>query len=112
MATEMTAEQKEAAANAKGSTTKKVLWWVLGILGIILVVAVVLLIVLRKGPISAAEAVVKKTKYEIDKADIEAKAKAAEAEGAEKEAVEEIKKVMEIDDGDKRRERLAEILGS
>jgi hypothetical protein len=112
MAVELTAEQKAAAAKAKGSTAKKVLWWILGILGLILVVVFILVIVLRKGPIRAAEDIVKKTRHEIDKADIEAKIKAAAAAGAEKEAVEGIKKIMEIDDGDKRRERLAELLGA
>lgn len=112
MAAELTPEQKAAAASAKGPISKKVLWWVLGILGLILVIVLVLVIILRKGPIRAAEDIVKKTRHEIDKADIEAKAKAAAAAGAEDAAVDEIKRILEIDDGDKRRARLAELLGA
>jgi cytoskeletal protein RodZ len=108
---ELTAEQKTAASSAKGSTAKKVLWWILGILGVILVIVFILAVVLRKkSPSKAVDEVIQKTKLEVDKADVAAKVKAAEAAGAEKEAVEEIKKVLEIDDADKRRERLADLL--
>jgi ATP-dependent Zn protease len=107
----LTEEQKEKVSNAKGSLPKKALWWLLGIFGVVLIIGLVLFFVLRKGgPSEAIKQVVNKTKNEVSKADIEAKIKAAEAAGVEKEKIEEIKNTLEIDDVDERRKKLAELL--
>lgn len=107
----LTDDQKAAIEKAKGSVSKKVLWWVLGIFGVVLIVIFVLIFVLRKGgPGAAIQQVMDKTKKEVSAADLEAKVAAAEAAKVDKENIEEIKKLLEIDDVDERRKKLAELL--
>jgi uncharacterized membrane protein len=108
---EMTDAQKEAVKKAKGSVGKKILWWVLGILGVIIVIVTLVVIFLpKKEEKNAVDRIIEKTKKETDKADIEAKVKVAKAEGVAEEKIEELKKTLEIEDTNERRARLAELL--
>jgi uncharacterized membrane protein len=110
-ATEMTDAQKVAVQKAKGSTSKKVVWWILGILGIIIViVTVVLLFLPKQKEKNTVQRIIEKTKKETDKADIEAKVKVAKAEGVAEEKINELKKTLEIEDTNERRAKLAELL--
>lgn len=109
--TSMTDAQKVAVQKAKGSTSKKVVWWILGILGIIIVIITLVVVFLpKKEEKNAVDRIIAKTKKETDKADIEAKVKVAKAEGVAEEKIEEIKKTLEIEDTNERRARLAELL--
>jgi uncharacterized protein HemX len=109
--TEMTDAQKAAVQKAKGSTSKKVVWWILGVLGIIIVIITLIVIFLpKKDEKNAVDRIIAKTKHETDKADVEAKVKVAKAEGVAEEKIEEIKKTLEIEDTNERRARLAELL--
>jgi len=108
----LTETQKEAVNNAKGRSSKKVLWWTLGI--ILVLVAIVTLVLIfyptDKDGDSPVKAIIKKTKKAVDGVDIEAKARVAEAEGVAKDKVNEIRETMEIDDEDERNARLADLL--
>jgi len=111
MTTEMNAQQKETVKKAKGSASKKVLWWTLGTLGVIVVVVtLVLLLVKDKKGQNPVTAIIQKTKKEVDKADVEAKVEAAKAAGVEEAKIDEIKRTLEIDDADERRQRLADLI--
>lgn len=108
---EMTDAQKEAVKKAKGSAGKKVLWWTLGILLVVIVIVTLVLVFLpKKDEKNAVDRIIQKVKKETDKADIEAKVKVAKAEGVAEEKIEELKKIMEIEDTNERRARLAELL--
>jgi len=107
----VTPEQKKAVQEATGSIWKKVLWWGLGILGVIgVIVTLVLLFIPRKDKKNPVSAIIDKVKKETDKADVEAKVAVAKAEGIAETKIEEIKTVLEIDDVDARRKRLADLL--
>ena len=109
--TEMTDSQKAAVKTAKGSASKKVVWWILGILGIIIVIVTLVVVFLpKKDEKNVVDRIIAKTKKETDKADIEAKVKVAKAEGVAEEKINEIKKTLEIEDTNERRAKLAELL--
>jgi len=108
---ELTPQQKDAVKKAKGSTSKKVVWWILGILGVIIVIVTLVIVFLpKKNEKNAADRIIQKVKQETDKADIEAKVKVAKAEGVAEEKIKELKKTMEIEDTNERRAKLAEML--
>ena len=98
--------KKELQA-AKGSIWKKVLIWGAGILG-----AVIGLVFLLKGkgPVQGVKEAVQKSKTESAKADMDEKIKVAEAKGAEKQVIEKLKEIKEIDDEVKRLEELNKLL--
>ena len=106
----MTDEQKKKVKEAKGSTLKKVLWWCLGILGLIGVIVLIVCLLKRKGPITSAKEIINKTQYEIDKIDLEAKAKTAQAEAVEAEVVDKIKEIAKIENEHERNKELAALL--
>ena len=107
----MTDAQKTAVNKAKGSTGKKILWWVLGTIGVIIVIVTLVIIFLpKKEEKNAVDRIIQKVKQETDKADIEAKVTVARAEGVAEEKIEELKKTVEIEDTNERRARLAELL--
>jgi len=106
----MDQEQKKAVEEAKGSTWKKVLWWCVGILGAIGVIVLLIFIFKKKSPKVAASEIIDKAKQKIDAIDIEAKVAAAEAAKVEKEIVEKIEALKDIEDEKKRNEELAALL--
>lgn len=108
---EVSAEVRKAIKDAKGSSSKKVLWWVLAILGIVIVlVTVVLIFIPRDDKKNPVRAIIDDTKKQTDKADIEAKITIAKANGVAETKIEELKKTMEIEDVDERRKRLTDLL--
>lgn len=108
---EIPPDLKKALAEKTGSVGKKILWWVLGILGVIGALVGIVCLLKMKGPLSAAEDVIKTSKAEIAKSDIEAKIKLAEAKNAEKKVVDKLKEIKEIDDEVKALEELNKLLG-
>jgi len=95
---------------AKGPLWKKVLWWMVGILGVIGAFVLILCLIRKKGPVTVASDIVKDIKYKVDKIDIEAKVKVAEAESIEKAVIDQIKAAAEIKDERKRLQALATAL--
>lgn len=84
--------------NATGRWYKKAFWWLIGIGGLIGVSVLVICLVKRKGPISAAEEIAKRTGERIREVDANAKAEKAAAAGLEKKVVEAVKKAAMIED--------------
>lgn len=106
----LTDEQKAAIQGAKAPGWKKALFWILGVLVILLIIAVVVAVVVAtRGKSNPAKPILDKVKQVNDRADMEAKIKAAEAAGAEKAVLNELNRVKEIDDEHERSKRLAEM---
>ncbi len=103
-------ELKEELKKATGSVWKKVLWWVIGVLGVLGALLGIVAILKGKGPLSAAEEVIKDTKTNIRAADLDAKIKAAEAKGAEKAIIDKLKAIKEMKNEDEALKELAKIL--
>jgi len=107
-------ELKQDLKNAAGSTGKKILLWVVGIITAIGAAVAgifgILYILKGKGPVKGVQDVIQKTKHETAKADIEEKIKVAEAKNAEKEVVDKLKEIKEIDDEQERLEELNKLL--
>jgi F0F1-type ATP synthase membrane subunit b/b' len=103
-------EVQEAIKNAKGSMGKKVLFWVLGIFGVLAAVVGIIFVLKGKGPVKGVKEAINKTKTEIAKADMDAKIKAAEAKGAEKQTLDKLKEIKEIEDEKTRLEELNKLL--
>jgi len=108
---EIPKELKEDLKKETGSLWKKALWWVLGILGVVGSIIGIVCLLKEKGPLSAAEDVIKISKREIAKSDIEAKIKLAEAKKAETEVIVKLKKIKEEKDEVKALEELNKLLG-
>ena len=107
----LTQEQKDAISGAKASKGRKILYWVLAVLAILLISAVVVAVILAsRGKSNLAKPIIDKTKRALDRADMDAKIKAAEAAGAEKAALDELDRIKKIEDAHERNKRLAEIL--
>ena len=109
MADKLTKEQAKAVEEAKCPLWKKVLWWALGIAGAIGTIILLVWVFKRKKPSTAVQDVVDKTKAKVRAIEAEAKAKAAEAAGAETAVVKEVKRIAEIDDEAQRARRMAEL---
>ena len=107
-------ELKKELKNATGSTLKKTLLWVVGIITAIGVAIAgvfgILYILKGKGPVKGVQDVIQKTKNETAKADIEEKIKVAEAKNAEKAVIDKLKEIKEIDDETKQLEELNKLL--
>jgi hypothetical protein len=109
MADKLTKDQAKAVEKAKGPLWKKVLWWCVGILGVIGTIVLLVWVFKRKKPSTAVKDVVAKAQAKVRAIDAEAKAKAAEAAGAEAAVVKEVKRIAEIDDEAQRARRMAEL---
>ena len=107
-------ELKKELKNATGSTLKKTLLWVVGIIvaigAAVAGVFGVLYLLKGKGPVKGVQDVIQKTKNETAKADIEEKIKVAEAKNAEKAVIDKLKEIKEIDDATKQLEELNKLL--
>jgi len=107
-------ELKQDLKKATGSTGKKVLLWVVGIITAIgaAVAGVfgILYLLKGKGPVKGVKDVIAKTKHETAKADIEEKIKVAEAKKAEEAVVKKLEEIKEIDDEQERLEELNKLL--
>jgi len=101
---------KKDLQKAKGALWKKVLIWGAGILAMIGAVVGIIFLLKGKGPVEGVKEAVQKSKTESAKADMEEKIKVAEAKGAEKEVVDKLKEIKEMDDEDKRLEELNNLL--
>lgn len=105
---------KKELQDASGSTIKKILIWVVGIvaaLGAAVAGVFGILYILKgKGPVTGVKDAIQATKTEIAKADLEEKIKVAEAKGAEDKVVEKLKEIKEMDDEQKRLEELNKLL--
>ncbi|KKN49137.1 hypothetical protein LCGC14_0645850 [marine sediment metagenome] len=107
----MTDGDKLAIQQAKASTWKKILIWSIVVVVFCTLVAVLLIVVLqRKSPVGAVDAVVARAKHQAAKADMDAKIKTAEARMVEDAVVAELKRIKEIEDEEERAKRLAELL--
>ncbi len=107
----LTDAQKAAINDASGSKSKKVLYWILGILGVLLLGAIIVAVILgSRGKANLAKPIVDKVKAATARSDMEAKIEAAKASGAEKAVLDELDRIKEIDDDYERSKRLAEIL--
>jgi hypothetical protein len=100
---------KEDVKNATGGVLKKILWWVVGIVGVLGSVLGIVALLKKKGPLSAAKEVIKKTEGELVKADIEAKKEVAEAKGEEKEVLDELDRIKKIEDPDQALDELEDL---
>ena len=108
------AELKEELKNTTSSTFKKVILWIVGIIAVLgaAVAGVfgILYLLKGKGPVQGVKDAIQKTKTESAKADIEEKIKVAEAKNAEKEVIDKLKEIKEIDDEMQRLEELNKLL--
>ena len=105
----MASTEVKQAIEAKGTWYRKVLWWVLGGIGLLGVIIGVVCLIKRKGPVSSAKDIVDTTAAKVRAIDAEAKVKAAEAAGVEATTVKEIERAAMIDDEYERAKRLAEL---
>jgi hypothetical protein len=107
-------ELKQELKDAAGSTLKKTLIWVVGIIvaigAAIAGVFGILYLLKGKGPIEGVKDVIQNTKNETTKADIAEKIKVAEARGAEQVIIDKLKEIKEIDDEAKQLEELNKLL--
>lgn len=101
---------KKELQDAKGSIWKKVLIWGAGILAMIGAIIGLVFLLKGKGPVQGVKEAVQKSKTESAKADMEEKIKVAEAKGAEKQVIDKLKEIKEIDDETKRLEELNKLL--
>jgi hypothetical protein len=105
---------KKDLQEAKGSTLKKVLLWVVGIIAVVGAAVAgifgILYLLKGKGPVEGVKDAIEKTKNETAKADIEEKIKVAEAKNAEKAVIDKLQEIKEIDDEKKRLEELNKLL--
>lgn len=112
---ELSQELKDELKKATGSATKKAAWWAAGVIGVFLALVLgivgILFVLKKKGPLAAVDAVIKKTKTELAKSDMDEKIKVAEAKGAEKVVIDKLKEIKEIDDEKQRLEELNALLG-
>lgn len=97
----MTDEQKQAVRAATGSPVRKVFYWGLAVLGILLTVALFLWLFRKKPdrprtPIEASRTIVDAARQKIAEIDAQAKAKVAEAAGAEKQVVVKVREVAKL----------------
>jgi hypothetical protein len=106
----LTDAQKQQLVNASGPIWKKVLWWVLGILGVIGGAIGILYVLKGKTPTTAVKESVASTKAEIAKSDLEAKIKVAEAAKMEQQVIDKLKEIKEIPDEKKRLDELNKLL--
>lgn len=102
---------KLAIQQAKASSWKKILLWS----GIVLVlctgITILLVIILRrKDPVAATQAIIGYAKHQSAKADIDAKIATAKARFVEDAVVDELKRIREIQDEEIRAKRLAALL--
>jgi F420-0:gamma-glutamyl ligase-like protein len=100
---------KEDVKKASSGIATKVLWWVVGIFGVLGSILGIVALLKRKGPLTAAKEVIKKSKSELVKADIEAKKKMAEAKGAEKTVLDELDRIKKIKDPDEALDELEDL---
>lgn len=107
---QLTEEIRKAIEAAKGSTTNKVWWWILGFLGVLLSLVGILAIIKGKGPLTSAEEEIQRSKYETNKADMIAKAEAAAAQNAEQSVIDKLNNIATIKDERNRMDEYAKLL--
>lgn len=106
----MSPEDKQAIKAAKGPSWKKVLLWVGVALLILTAITIILVMVFRKkDPAAATKEIIDQAKAANQRADIDAKIEVARARGAEKEVIDELEKIREVDDEKERLQRLADL---
>jgi len=106
----MDKETKQRIEKAKAPVWKKILIWSGAILGIITLLGIAIIMAVRKtGPSEAVASTLRLAKDASAKADIEAKIRKAEALIAEKEVLDKLKEIKEIDDEEERAKRLADM---
>ena len=107
--TKLSEEAQKAAEEAASPLWKKILLWVLGILGVAGSIVGIVALLKGKSPDKAAKEVIDETKRNIVKADVEAKIEAAKAVETEKEVLDKLDKIKETKDEQKALEELEKL---